>query len=61
VRGGVLAVDDLPVVEVAEGVDELVEEVLRLGDGEPLASLDEFEHVLRVGRTTPLEHSYSSM
>lgn len=38
--------DDLLVVEVAESVDELVDEVLGLVDSESFSFFDEVEHVL---------------
>lgn len=53
--------DDLFVVEVAESVDDLVEEVLGFRYRKSLPFLDEIEHVLGRSMYTPLVHSYSNM
>lgn len=45
-RWVVLSVDDLPVVEMAQPVDELVDVVLCFGDSQFLSPSDHFEHIL---------------
>ena len=57
----VLSVDDLFVVEVAESVDKLVDEILGLGNGQSFSFFDEIEHILCLRRGTPLLHSSSNM
>jgi hypothetical protein len=53
--------DGLAIVKIAEPIDELVDEVLSLLDGESFALLDEFEHILDSYSRTPLLQSSSSM
>lgn len=45
--------DDLFVVEVAEAIDELINEVLSLWDGESFSFFDQIEHVLALGTGLP--------
>lgn len=57
----VLSMYDLPCVQVAEGVDELVQEILGFGYGQSLSLFDQFEHVLGRSISTPLEQISNSM
>ena len=57
----ILAVDDGFVVQVAEAINELVDEVLGFCNGELLPFFDEIEHVLGERMGTPWLQSYSSM
>lgn len=45
--------NDLFVVEVAEAVDELVDEVLSLWNGESFSFFDQIEHILSLGAGLP--------
>ncbi len=54
--------NDLVIMEVAEGVYELVDVILGFRDGEFFAAFEHLKHVLWLAeRGTPLEHIYKSM
>ena len=52
---------DLLIVEVAEPVDKLVEEVLSFRNSESFPLFDEIEHILDTILSTPLLQSSRSM
>lgn len=61
IGSNLLSMDDLLVVEIAEPINELVDEILALWDGQLFPFLYQVKHILHGTICTPLLHSSRSM